>query len=467
MMDHHADASASVNATTPAASAGMRAHGSAQAHGPGCGCGCQASHHGGHHSHGHHSHHAEQQTLHDFVLNLIADPAAKDAFLLDPHSCLRDAGLGELSLADVHDVLTLVLDSIPVQGPASVAQLDALNIGSVTEQPGAVVAQLQAVLHQVGVSNSHGATQDFNVVSTATSAVLPAASGLGLGAEVLPGIGVAASGSGAVLDLSGTHDLANTLDGGVLGTTGHEVTGVVGTADGLVNGAPGLGGPSVVDGVVGTATGLFGGSPAANLLGGSPLGGILGTVHGVVGNTAGGPVGNGATGLLGNAVNGIAAGTVSGVLGTSPVDGVLGTVHGATQTVGGVAHGTGLDGATHTVGGVVHGTGLDAVTGTAGGAVHGTGLDSVTGSVGSTVQGVTGTGAHGLLGGVTGTADSAVHGVTGTDTHGLLGGVTGTVGDTLGSAGVGNVTGDPGGQSHADTSAQVDASHHGLLDGLH
>jgi hypothetical protein len=83
--------------------------------------------------------------------------------------------------------------------------------------------------------------------------------------------------------------------------------------------------------------------------------------------------------------------------------------------------------------------------------VHGVGVDSVTGTVGSTLHGVTGT-VNGLV-----------------DTHSLLGGVTGTVGGTVHGAGVGNVTGDLGltsGQAHTETHADVNASHHGLLDGL-
>jgi len=57
-------------------------------------------------------------TLHDFVSNLINDEAAKAAYLADPLGALGAAGLGDLTPADVQEVLPLVADSLPTDLPA-------------------------------------------------------------------------------------------------------------------------------------------------------------------------------------------------------------------------------------------------------------------------------------------------------------------------------------------------------------
>src|SRR5436305_14169996 len=52
-------------------------------------------------------------TLHDFVMNLLCDADARAAFDLDPDGTLRAAGLGDVTPADVRDVLPLVADYLP------------------------------------------------------------------------------------------------------------------------------------------------------------------------------------------------------------------------------------------------------------------------------------------------------------------------------------------------------------------
>lgn len=52
-------------------------------------------------------------TLHDFVSSLINDEAAKAAYLANPLGALSAAGLGDLTPADVQEVLPLVADSLP------------------------------------------------------------------------------------------------------------------------------------------------------------------------------------------------------------------------------------------------------------------------------------------------------------------------------------------------------------------
>jgi hypothetical protein len=63
----------------------------------------------------------QQTTLHDFTLTLLSDLDARFAFQVDPEGCLEAAGLGDISVTDVHDILPLVLDT------ASVVQVDALD----------------------------------------------------------------------------------------------------------------------------------------------------------------------------------------------------------------------------------------------------------------------------------------------------------------------------------------------------
>jgi len=63
----------------------------------------------------------QQTTLHDFTLTLLSDLDARLAFQVDPEGCLAAAGLGDISVTDVHDILPLVLDT------ASVVQVDAVD----------------------------------------------------------------------------------------------------------------------------------------------------------------------------------------------------------------------------------------------------------------------------------------------------------------------------------------------------
>jgi hypothetical protein len=74
------------------------------------------------------------QTLHDFTLGLLSDPAASAAFQQDPEGALRDAGLHGMTPADVQDVLPLVLDHMPVNRVAGLG--DAVH-GLPVSVPGA------------------------------------------------------------------------------------------------------------------------------------------------------------------------------------------------------------------------------------------------------------------------------------------------------------------------------------------
>jgi hypothetical protein len=80
------------------------------------------------------------QTLHDFVLNLLDDEAAKAAYAADPLGALSDAGLGDLTPQDVDEVLPLVADALPTAAPADlplVGDLVDLDVDTLASDTGA------------------------------------------------------------------------------------------------------------------------------------------------------------------------------------------------------------------------------------------------------------------------------------------------------------------------------------------
>ncbi|MFG1642616.1 IniB N-terminal domain-containing protein [Amycolatopsis sp. NPDC049252] len=116
------------------------------------------------------------QTLHDFALNLLNDPTALAAFGTDPQQALALAGLGDVSAADVHEVIPLVLDYVPVDSLPAVGNLplvgDLTSVGTDTTGIQGAIDQLTALTQGLGLP--------------ATSA-LPGVGDLGVGE--LPGLG--------------------------------------------------------------------------------------------------------------------------------------------------------------------------------------------------------------------------------------------------------------------------------------
>src|SRR4051794_18988031 len=109
-------------------------------------------------------------TLQDFVLNLIYDPAARSAFEIDPHATLEAAGLGDVTAADVQDVLPLVLDYAPLSNvPAldGLTQVDDLTTGVANLDVAGAVAHLQTITAQIGGTGSH-LTGDLNIAAATT-----------------------------------------------------------------------------------------------------------------------------------------------------------------------------------------------------------------------------------------------------------------------------------------------------------
>lgn len=301
----------------------------------------------------------ETPTLHDFVLTLLTDQSARTAFELDPEGVLVDAGLGDITEADVQEVIPLVMDYAPINGLTDLVGTEEPVLGGLDGDVTGAVRQLQGISQLAVVGHNHGS--DFTVNATAVAGVSVNLGELPLAPAGLPLLGGAGAGG---LDLSLLGDPAGTLDAvdPVLGT----VDPVLGVTD------PVLG---TVDPVVGTV------DPA------------LGTVDPVLG-------------------------TVDPILGT--VDPVLGGVYGTVDVTLGTV--TGLDPVTGTVDslglGGLAGTGSDAhtlvdpVTGTVTHTVDST----VTGVSGSVLSG------HGdsLVGGLLGGGDSTAAGHD-QDHDGLLG----------------------------------------------
>ena len=114
------------------------------------------------------------QTLHDFVLNLLGDSQALAAFEQDPAAVLDHAGLSDISAADVQEVIPLVVDFVPAHADAIDSLLSQLPLDSVeTGQIGAI-QQLQFVtqalgglppFHSGGSFDAHGVHDEWNLGS--------------------------------------------------------------------------------------------------------------------------------------------------------------------------------------------------------------------------------------------------------------------------------------------------------------
>jgi hypothetical protein len=190
-------------------------------------------------------------TLQDFVLNLIYDPAARSAFELDPESALHAAGLGDITTADVQQVIPLVVDSAPVTGLHGLTGVDDLTTGVANLDVAGAVSQLQAITSQVTVMPGQ-VTGDLSLANTlggVNATVLTVASDSAAGVQVLSGTSLGLTGVTAVVPgdaggLSVVHDPALHLDSAVVVPVEHTVTttvtGVDHVATGLDSGPVGI-----------------------------------------------------------------------------------------------------------------------------------------------------------------------------------------------------------------------------------
>ena len=217
-------------------------------------------------------------TLHDFVINLLSDADARAAFDLDPDGALREAGLTDVTAADVRDVIPLVADFAPAHVAGLPSSLPALGTSALGTDRDGAVHQLQFVTAQLPGSTGDltlAAAGGLRNVTTGVVGTVPAVSaqhvsgdaslsghvsaGAPGGAHISGAAG--ASGSAAVSgDFSPAHDLAGTLD-----PTGPDASGLLGGAGNTITGA-----------VHGTLGGQLGGQ--LDGLGHDPVGHLTGTL---------------------------------------------------------------------------------------------------------------------------------------------------------------------------------------------
>jgi hypothetical protein len=95
------------------------------------------------------------------VLNLLQDPTAMQAFDLDPAGCLKNAGLTDITPADVHDVIPLVTDLVPtggLPGLGALPGLDSLPLDGLPSVPGVGVPSLDDLASSLSLDG--GLTSD-------------------------------------------------------------------------------------------------------------------------------------------------------------------------------------------------------------------------------------------------------------------------------------------------------------------
>ncbi|GLY65060.1 IniB N-terminal domain-containing protein [Amycolatopsis taiwanensis] len=356
------------------------------------------------------------QTLHDFALNLLSDPQALADFNADPQAVLSAAGLDDVSAADVHEIMPLVMDLAPASVTDSLSSFDAAgDVTGTLDTARAALANATAPLGGIlgdlpNLSGVFGAVSD---VAEQTGLNTVTHEALGAVSDVVDGVADAVSGvpiAGPVLE-AGAIDLENTVsavgdhlfDGKLVGASVDALTNHLG--DALMPGA-----------LVDTVSQL----PAV----GAPLGGLLedvrtegsallGTVNAAIGSTPVGMQGGDLVSDLSvsdlssvNTTLNTVTDSVSENLGNLPlvggavsgaIDAASGVVDTATTTVGDFAATGDLSGTLDQVTSALPaapalpavGDVVDSVNSTVGGlAANAPAVGDVVGSVGSTVGGL-------------------------------------------------------------------------------
>lgn len=217
------------------------------------------------------------QTLQDFVLNLLNDEAARAAYTADPTGALSDAGLGDLTPQDVHEVIPLVTDALPSETPLGDFAVDATGVMDGTEN----LSGVAAASNDLGEFAAWGVRTDDGVAlwgGSATDLLGRAAGGVSAGED---GISVASNTPLGYVEIDSSLDYTvipadpNDVVGN-LGNTGDAVAGTV--ANALSNGADSLAG--ALNSGSDTLAGLLAGTPAAPAVGPLETGGDM-VVQGV------------------------------------------------------------------------------------------------------------------------------------------------------------------------------------------
>jgi hypothetical protein len=122
-------------------------------------------------------------SLLDFILNLLKDPEAAQAFMDDPQAALEDAGLEDITSVDLDDIMPVVLDqsSVEVDSSSSKTYDTGGNTGGATlsgsstashSAGGASTSAAPVVVGSSGGSGSSGAGSDLD--ATDDDGVVPA-----------------------------------------------------------------------------------------------------------------------------------------------------------------------------------------------------------------------------------------------------------------------------------------------------
>jgi hypothetical protein len=175
-------------------------------------------------------------TLQDFVLNLIHDPAARQAFESDPETTLQHAGLGDLTAVDVQQVIPMVVDYAPVAGVNDIGGIDDIYTGVANLDVAGAVAQLQAVTSHAVLAPTQGISTDATsvVAGVQNTAVGITGGDLLSGNTLLSGNNVGLEGLGDVStiapvgvgDLGVANDPALNLDNAVVAPVTSGVDGI-------------------------------------------------------------------------------------------------------------------------------------------------------------------------------------------------------------------------------------------------
>ncbi|WP_329787933.1 IniB N-terminal domain-containing protein [Lentzea sp. DG1S-22] len=285
----------------------------------------------------------QPSTLHDFVLNLLSDPALKDAFANDAQGTLEQAGLADITALDVQEVIPLVIDLLPAT-PAGLPAIDGVDLALPTDDllsdgPLGAISQLQAVASQLtssGLSLSDLHTSSAGVLAADADGLNLIVANKTLGEYTSTNIGLDGDFS-AIGDVTSVLDQTTSpLTGTVLDVADTATATVDAPLAGVTSTVPGVDGAlGHLDGVTGLAhdaLGVLGGGDAnLGVLDVSGLGDLAdGTLTAQSTETVA-TVSHTATGVVGT-VTGV-GGTATGLVGDAGVGNVLGTVSDVTHNV--------------------------------------------------------------------------------------------------------------------------------------
>ncbi|MET8846044.1 IniB N-terminal domain-containing protein [Amycolatopsis sp. NPDC004625] len=178
------------------------------------------------------------QSLYEFTLNLLNDPSARGAFGNDPQGTLDGAGLGDVSGADLHDILPLVLDFAPV---GNLGGENGLNLDSITGQAGAV-EQLKALTQNLALGDTTSENNVLGAVSGMTALTQNITDPFSAAGDLTGSIDHIGGGqvnpvtavTGAVGDVTGHvagGDVTGALDGGNLTSGLQDLSGLTSAVD--------------------------------------------------------------------------------------------------------------------------------------------------------------------------------------------------------------------------------------------